>query len=136
VANVIIVIILLVVVTLGIRETVNHFKGEGACCGGASSKPKHKKLNNKVVHVYTFQVEGMHCQNCANAVIRAINDIEGASAKVSLKRKVAIVSCDQDIDVAVIEEAICKRGMQRNLGPSQRKECYGLQFQKRCIQTK
>lgn len=28
-ANVIIVIILLVVVTLGIRETVKHFKGEG-----------------------------------------------------------------------------------------------------------
>jgi len=110
VANVIIVIILLVAVTLGIRETVKHFEGEGACCGGASSKPKRKKLKNKVIHVYTFKVEGMHCQNCANAVVRAINDIEGASAKVSLKRKMAKVSCERDIDVVVIEEAICKRG--------------------------
>lgn len=90
--------------------TQTYLKGEGACCGGASSKPKRKKLKNKVIHVYTFQVEGMHCQNCVNAVIRAINDIEGASAKVSLKRKMAKVSCDQDIDVAVIEEAICKQG--------------------------
>ncbi len=109
-ANVIIVIILLVAVTLGIRETVKHFNGEGACCGGASSKLKTKKLNNKVIHTYTFRVEGMHCQNCANAVIIAINDIEGVSAKVSLKRKTAKVSCDRDIDLVVIEEAICKRG--------------------------
>jgi len=114
-ANVIIIIILIVTIALGVKETVKHFKGEGACCGGASSKPKRKKLNNKVTHVYTFQVEGMHCQNCANAVIRAINDIEGASAKVSLKRKTAKVFCDRDIDVVVIEEAICKRGYEAEL---------------------
>jgi len=108
--NVIIIIILIVAIALGVKETVKHFKGEGACCGGGASKAKHKKLKNKVIHVYTFKVEGMHCQNCANAVIRAINDIEGASAKVSLKRKTAKVSCDQDIDVVEIQEAICKRG--------------------------
>ena len=109
-SNVIIVIILLVAVVFGIKETVKHFKGEGACCGGGSSKPKKKKLEGKVVCKYAFRIEGMHCANCANAVTRAINDIDGAAAKVSLKKKTAIVSCDREIEAFVIEEAISKRG--------------------------
>ena len=92
-SNVIIVIILLIAVVFGMKETVKHFKGEGACCGGGSSKPKRKKLEGKVVCKYAFRIEGMHCGNCANAVTRAINDIDGAVAKVSLNKKTAIVSC-------------------------------------------
>ncbi len=88
-SNVIIVIILLIAVVFGMKETVKHFKGEGACCGGGSSKPKKKKLEGKVVCKYAFRIEGMHCGNCANAVTRAINDIDGAVAKVSLKKKTA-----------------------------------------------
>lgn len=109
-SNVIIVIILFIAVVFGVKETVKHFKGEGACCGGGSSKPKKKKLEGKVVCKYAFRIEGMHCGNCANAVTRAINDIDGVAAKVSLKKKTAIVSCDRDIDALVIEEAIRKRG--------------------------
>ena len=109
-SNVIIVIILLIAVVFGMKETVKHFKGEGACCGGGSSKPKRKKLEGKVVCKYAFRIEGMHCANCANAVTRAINDIDGAAAKVSLKKKTAIVSCDREIEAFVIEEAISKRG--------------------------
>ena len=86
------------------------FKGEGACCGGGSSKPKKKKLEGKVVCKYVFRIEGMHCGNCVNAVTRAINDIDGAVAKVSLNKKTAIVSCDREIDVLAIEESIRKRG--------------------------
>ena len=109
-SNVIIVIILLVAVVFGIKEMVKHFKGEVACCGGGSSKPKKKKLKGKVICTYTFHIDGMHCSNCANAVTRAINDIDGAVAKVSLNKKTAIVSCDREIDVLAIEEAIRKRG--------------------------
>ena len=47
--NIIIVIILLIMVTFGIRETIKHFNGEGACCDGSSSIPKKKKLKNKVI---------------------------------------------------------------------------------------
>lgn len=43
-SNVMIVIILTIAVFIGLKETIKHFKGEGACCGGASSKPKKKKL--------------------------------------------------------------------------------------------
>ena len=109
-SNVIIVIILLIAVVFGMKETVKHFKGEGACCGGGNSKPKKKKLEGKVVCKFVFHIEGMHCVNCANAVTRAINDIDGAAAKVSLKKKMAIVSCDREIDARVIEEVIRKRG--------------------------
>ena len=108
--NIIIVIILLIMVTFGIRETIKHFNGEGACCGGSSSKSKKKKLKNKVLCTYYFRIDGMHCQNCANAVCGAINDVDGAAAKVSLNKKTAKVSCDREIEAVVIEEAIRKRG--------------------------
>ena len=108
--NVIIVIILAIAVFFGLKETIKHFKGEGACCGGAGSKPKKKKLKGKVICTYTFYIEGMHCANCANAVTRAINDIDGAVAKVSLNKKTAKVFCDREIDVLAVEEAIRKRG--------------------------
>ena len=108
--NIIIVIILLIMVAFGIRETIRHFKGEGGCCGGGTSKPKKKKLRNKIVRTYSFKIEGMHCGNCANAVTRAINDIDGAAAKVSLNKKMAKVYCDREIDARVIEEVIRKRG--------------------------
>lgn len=109
-ANVIIVIILFILICFGVKETVKHFKGEGACCGGASSKPKNKKLNGPILRTYLIQIEGMHCQNCVNAVTRAINDIDGASAKVSLKKKTAKVFCNREIDISVIKDTIRRRG--------------------------
>lgn len=108
--NIIIVVILLIMVAFGIRETIKHFKGEGDCCGGSSSKPKKKKLKNKVIRTYSFRIEGMYCQNCVNAVTRAINDIDGAAARVALNKKMAKVYCDREIDACVIEEVIRKRG--------------------------
>ena len=100
---------------LGLSETIKHFKGEGTCCGGGSTKPKKKKLKGKVVCTYSFYIDGMHCSNCANAVTGAINDIDGAVAKVSLNKKMAKVSCDREIDVLAIEEAIRKRGYEAAL---------------------
>ena len=108
--DVIIIITLTIAFFIGLSETIKHFKGEGACCGGGSTKPKKKKLKGKVICTYTFHIDGMHCSNCANAVTRAINDIDGAVAKVSLNKKTAKVSCDREMDAHVIEEAISKRG--------------------------
>ena len=67
-------------------------------------------LWNKIVRTYSFKIEGMHCGNCANAVTRAINDIDGAAARVSLNKKTAKVICDRVIDAIVIEEIIRKLG--------------------------
>ena len=52
-ADFIIVGILIVLILIGIRPTVKHFKGEGGCCGGGSSvKVKRKKLKQVLVQHY------------------------------------------------------------------------------------
>jgi len=108
--NAIIIAIILVFVILGIKESQKHFRGEGGCCGGASAKPAKKRLRNKVKHIYVLRVDGMHCQNCVNAVTRIINDYEGASGKVSLRKGQASIRCDRDIDIEKMVEDIQKRG--------------------------
>ncbi len=108
--NIIIGIILLVVVILGIRESIKHFRGEGGCCGGGSSKPQKKKLKNKIQKTYVMQIEGMHCQNCANKVTGCINDISGAAANVNLKKQEAKVLCDREIDFEIIKKAVEQKG--------------------------
>ena len=66
--NVIMIAVLVVAVLLGVRSSIQHFKGEGGCCGGGGDgKPKRKKLP-KVLFTKTFRVEGMHCDHCKNRV--------------------------------------------------------------------
>ena len=55
---------------------------------------------------YTIEISGMHCQNCVNGVTRAINAIDGAAAKVSLKNNSAEVSCDRDVDKEKLKRAV------------------------------
>lgn len=108
--NIIIIAILAVLACIGARETIKHFRGDSGCCGGSSDKPEKKKLSGPVIKTYIINIEGMHCKNCANTVTRAINNIEGATAKINLKKKIAKVSCDRDIDVSLIKDAINKHG--------------------------
>ena len=48
----------------------------------------------------------MHCENCSNRVKRAINRLDGVSAKVNLRKKEAVVRYEQDIDDEVITKEI------------------------------
>ena len=108
-ADIIIIGVLLIAVFFGARATLKHFKGEGACCGGATYKPTARKLD-KVVACKTFVIDGMNCQNCENRVHEAINSIEGVSAVVSYKKGTAIVSMDHIVEDSLIKAAIEKRG--------------------------
>ena len=115
--NGIIILILVVLLCFGIKSSIKHFKGEGACCGGGSGtvktrKPKKKKLDGPVTGRYTLRIPGMHCQNCVNSVTRVINSIDGASAKVSLREKSAVVYCDRDIDKADLIRAVENAGFE------------------------
>ena len=115
--NGIIILILVVLLCFGIKSSIKHFKGEGACCGGGSGsvksrKPKKKKLDGPVTGHYTLRIPGMHCQNGVNSVTRGINSIDGASAKVSLRKKSAEVSCDRDIDKADLIRAVESAGFE------------------------
>lgn len=111
------VIILVIVVFLifALKGSIKHFKGEGACCGGGSGsvkpkKPKKKTLDGPVIGRCTIRVSGMHCQNCVNSVTRALNDIEGVSARVSLKANRAEVSYDREVDETELKQAVEKAG--------------------------
>lgn len=105
--NAIIVVILLVVVFLAGKGAVKHLKGEGGCCGGGSTvKEPDKKLTGPVIKTKVFKIDGMHCENCTNRVKRAINRIDGVSAKLSLRKKEAVVEYEREVDDLEITGAI------------------------------
>lgn len=107
--NFIISAILVVVMLLGVRSSIKHFKGEGGCCGGGGTTVKKKKLK-KVIATKTVIIEGMSCEHCKNRVEQRINDIDGAAAKVNLKKKQAIVSLEKDVSDEQIRIVIEKAG--------------------------
>lgn len=97
--NYIIIAVLVVAVVVGARSSWKHFKGQGGCCGGGSAEPKVKKktLKDPVIAVKVLHIEGMHCENCKNRVERQINQLDGASAKVNLRKHEAVVSMSREI---------------------------------------
>ncbi len=113
-SNLIVIVVLLFIVAWAVKESVRHMHGEGGCCGGGScersAKPEKKKLEGPVLHSYDFQIEGMHCENCAARVARAINAIDGASAEVNFHQKRAHVDCDRDIIASTIIAAVAQAG--------------------------
>lgn len=55
-------------------------------------------------------IEGMHCEHCRTRVERALNRLNGVSARVNLKKQKAIVtlsddSIDDELLTRTIEEA-------------------------------
>lgn len=108
--NVIIIGLIVVMVLIGIRSAIKHFKGESSCCGGGSGeKVKKKKLKN-VIARKTVIIEGMTCDHCKNRVERCLNEMDGVSAKVNLKKKEAVVVMEKEISEEQIRFVIEKAG--------------------------
>lgn len=109
--NIIILGIITVLVLIGVRSSIKHFRGEGGCCGGSSTpvKKQRKKLKN-VKAKKTVIVGGMTCEHCRNRVEKCINEIDGAAAKVNLNKKEAVVSMEKEISDEIIRAAIEKAG--------------------------
>ena len=102
-----------------VRGAVKHFKGESPCCGGGGSgltkAPAEKRLDSPVLGrktVKTVKISGMHCDHCVRSVTEAINKIDGASAKVSLKSETAVVSYDRPVEDEKIRRAVEDAGFQ------------------------
>ncbi len=106
--DIIIIGVIGVLVVIGVISGKKHFKN-GGCCGGESTVKSKKKLN-KVVGTKTVKINGMTCENCANRVEWAINDIDGLVAKVNLKKNEATVSMEKPVADDVIKAAIEKAG--------------------------
>ena len=54
----------------------------------------------------------MHCDHCVRSVTEAINKIDGASAKVSLKNETAVISYDRPVEDETIRRAVEDAGFQ------------------------
>ena len=104
--DVIILLIVVVLLLFAVKGTIKHFKGEGPCCGGGSGnlpgEITEKKLSGTIMGKKTINIEGMHCENCVKSVTKAINQLEGASAKVSIRE----VSYDRPLDNGSLQKAV------------------------------
>ncbi|MBC5688454.1 heavy-metal-associated domain-containing protein [Mediterraneibacter sp. NSJ-55] len=108
-ADIIVVIIVIILLGFAFKGSIMHFKGEGPCCtGGTGSgkKAKEKTLDGPVIGRKTIKISGMHCENCVNSVTKAINNVEGASAKVSLNDGSAVVSYDREVSEMDLKHAV------------------------------
>ena len=111
-ADVIIIGILLILLIIGICSSIKHFKGEGGCCGRASSvKVKRKKLK-QVVKQRTVMIEGMTCEHCKARVESRLNALDGVSAKVNLKKKTAAGSMEKEVSDEQIKKVVENAGYQ------------------------
>ncbi len=110
--DVIILLIILMVLIYGVKGTIKHFKGEGACCGGGSGpvKAKRKVLKKPKIGEKVIQIEGMHCDHCKQSVTSELNKIDGVAAKVKLKKNRAVVSFDRPVDDEALRQAVEKAG--------------------------
>ena len=114
-ADIIVVIIVIVLLGVALRGSIKHFKGESSCCGGGSGtrkKVKKKTLDGPVIGKKTIKISGMHCENCVNSVTKAINHVEGASAKVSLSDGSAVVSYDREVSEKDLKRAVESAGFE------------------------
>ena len=106
-STLIVLVVVIAIAAFALRSSVSHFKGEGGCCGaGGGTLPDTKELEGAKIGEKRVHIEGMHCENCKNRVERAINRIDGAVAKVDLKKKVALVSFDREISEEDIRKAV------------------------------
>lgn len=98
--TILIVAVIAVLVIVGLKETIKHAKGEGACCGGgntASDEESTVILSGKIVTRMNVYIDGMHCMNCKNSVTRSLQKLDQVSAKVDLKKNMAYVESTRNV---------------------------------------
>ncbi len=106
-STLIVLLVVIAIAAFALKSSLGHFKGEGGCCGGGGGTlPDEKELSGPKIGEKTVHIEGMHCENCKNRVERAINRIDGAVAKVNLKKNIAVVSFDRNIADEDIKRAV------------------------------
>ena len=71
-----------------------------------------KELKNPVIGKKIVHIEGMTCEHCVQSVKKALNEIEGVSARVDLQKKEAVVSYDREIANDVLKKTVEKAGFQ------------------------
>ncbi len=101
-----IIIILVVAAALIFAARGVIRRGKNGCCGGSVPKTPEKKLEGAKIGEKIIAIDGMHCENCKNRVERQINRIDGASAKVNLKKNIAVVSMSRPVSDEELTQAV------------------------------
>ena len=57
-----------------------------------------------------IEINGMHCEKCSSRVEKALNEIEGVSAKVNLAKKSAVVVLQKDVCDDTLKSVVEKLG--------------------------
>ena len=52
----------------------------------------------------------MHCENCQNHLTELLNELDGVSAKVSLKKQNAVVLATRPVSDEELEETVRRAG--------------------------
>ena len=107
--DLIIILVVVAVVGFGVYSTVKKRKEKSSCCSSGTYKAKEKKLDCVVLQK-TAVIEGMTCQHCVNRVMEALNSIDGASARVNLRKGTAVISMEQPMEDEVFRSAIERAG--------------------------
>ena len=113
-ADIIVVLIVIVLLGFALRGAIRHFKGDSPCCGGGTGiiKTDDKELKNPVIGKKTVHIEGMTCEHCVQSVKKALNEIEGVSARVDIQKKEAVVTSDRDRAHDVWKQTVDQVGFQ------------------------
>ena len=110
----VILVLVAVLMFFAVRGAVKHFKEDSSCCGGGGESSllgsDEKRLAGPVISKKTVKISGMHCDHCVRSVTEAINKIDGASAKVTLRTETAVVSCDREVSDDAIKHAVEEAG--------------------------
>lgn len=107
--TILIIAIIAALVIVGLKETIKHSKGEGACCGGGAMKEDEEttvQLTGEIVTRADVHIDGMYCMNCKNSVTRSLQKMSGVSADVDLKHGVAHVEATRELSDEEITFAI------------------------------
>ncbi|MDD6092583.1 MAG: heavy metal-associated domain-containing protein [Hallerella succinigenes] len=110
--NIIIITIIVLAIFFAVRTSIRHFMGQGSCCGGNSggSCVLEKKLDGTVVFKKNVKIQGMICEKCEARVQNALNEINGASAKVNLKKAEAKLDAIREVSEEEIRSAVQNAG--------------------------
>lgn len=90
------------------QETQETVSGVAA----ADDTPNGDQINQEKEDepMITMKIDGMMCQHCQAHVSKALNDLEGVKAEVSLEDKAAYITADQSVDKEVLKKAVVDAG--------------------------
>ena len=106
----VIIVVLVLILVLALLRARKHFKGGGRCGSGSNSIRSNKTLTEPKLGEKTLVIEGMSCENCEIRVENALNQLHHVAAKVSHKKKAAVVMYSAEVSEELLKTTVEKLG--------------------------